>query len=409
MSDREKVIQDLRTLIGQETVTIDPKDTSPKPEQIQPFQETMAYLKQRAQEEGEKRGKPFHITELESNGRPMLIIGTHDTKTPDVAILTHIDTVEPKKSEREGERSEQLKLRLKIVDREERAYGRGTYDMKYAAVAGLGILADLPKEDDGLSVSLMFTSDEEKGAKNGAQVLYNEGYKPKFLIVPDGSGSWTVTATSRALWHFRIENIPGKNAHASRPWEGENALRRAYKFDEQLSRRHPNPKEPSSDMTLNLGNIGVPRKKDKDGKEKDVQLNTVPDKAFLHYDARFGSQEELEKFTEEVEQLVAKKLHGATVETDVKYPYYESDLSNSDAKLLIQIMKEKLGHKPEIVNSFGATDAVHFPDVPSFITMIDGAGAHSDNEWVSMKGIFTFIDILREFIHKKAESHKTRR
>lgn len=207
MSQREQVIQDFRTLLSHQTITIDPKNISPTPEQLQPFQDTMAYLKQRAQEEGEKRGKPFHITELESNGRPMLIIGTHDTKTPDVAILTHIDTVEPKKSEREGERSEQLKLRLKIVDREERAYGRGTYDMKYAAVAGLGILADLPKEDDGLSVSLMFTSDEEKGAKNGAQVLYNEGYKPKFLIVPSENGEWIINPQKKSSRRKASNNL----------------------------------------------------------------------------------------------------------------------------------------------------------------------------------------------------------
>src|SRR5260221_6757975 len=386
-AQRTRIIEDLRRLVGYRTVTLDPSDISPSPERLKPFQDAMAYLKQRAIEEGKKRGKQFNITELESNGRPILIIGTHETKTPDIAILTHIDVTE-------SHSSDQFELKIENGDR---AYGKGAYDMKYSAVAGLDILVELPKGDDDISVSLMFTSDEEKGAKDGTQVLYHEGYKPDFLIIPDGSRSWTVTASSRALWHFRIEDIQGRSTHASRPWEGENAVRRAYRFDEELATRYPNPTEPSSAMTLNLADMGAPR-------NNDAAHNVVPDKALLKYDARFGNQEEMNAFINELENSVSTELPGARIETDVRYPYHESDLSQPDAQLLMQIIEERVGHKPEIVHAFGGTDAVHFPDVPSFIMLAEGDGAHTPNEWVSINGITTFILILKEFIGKKAEN-----
>jgi len=257
----------------------------------------------------------------------------------------------------------------------------------------------LPTAEDDISVSLIFTSDEEKGSRDGAKFLYQEGYRPEFMIVPDGSRSWTVTQSSRALWHFRIEDIQGKSTHASRPWEGENAVRRAYRFDEKLSSQYPNPTKPSKKMTLSLADMGVPR-------DRDAAHNLVPDKAFLKYDARFGSQEEMNTFTNNLEELVASELPGATIQTDLRDPYHECDLTLPDAQLLMKIMEEKIGHKPEIIDAFGGTDAVYLPDVASFILLVEGDGAHSLDEWVSLSGIATFIEILKEFVAVKAKNHR---
>lgn len=392
---KQTIINDLRTLVSFPTVTIDPSEVSPSLEQLQPFSDTITYLKQRAREEGEKRGKPFVITEMESNGRPILIISTHATKTPNIAILTHIDTTELQTADQ---------TTLKLVS--DKAYGKGTYDMKYSAVASLNVLADLPTTDD-ISVSLMFTADEEKGARDGAQVLYQKGYRPDFLLVPDGSRTWTVTETSRALWHFRIEDILGKSGHASRPWESQNAVRRASDFDNQLSKKYPNPTEPSDAMTLSLADMGVPRKID--GRENDAPHNVVPGQAFLKYDARFGSQEEMDNFTQDLEKLVEEELPGAHIVTDEKDPYHTCDLTHPDAVLLMDIMEKHIGHTPEVIQAFGTTDAAFFPGVSSFIMLVEGDGAHTPNEWVSIKSITTFISILKDFIAKKSAMNRLRR
>lgn len=386
--ERDSVINDLRTLVDFPTVSIEHSVVAPPEEQLWPFKEAVAYLGSRAIDEGLKRGKPFHVTELPSRGRPNLIIATHETKAPDLAFLVHLDTVPPHTP-------------FELDDDGDTARGRGTHDMKYAAAACLALLADLPKGEDDISVSFMFTSDEEVGSPDGAQFLFSEGYRPKFLIVPDGDSSnpWSISQTCKGLWHFRIVDVPGQSGHGARPWLGQNAVRKARDFDAKLHAVYPDPLKPDQHaLTLNLADMGVPR---------DIARahNNIPGTAYMMYDARFPNQASMDEFKTTLEELMAEHLPGARVETDVLYDFYEADLRHPDVKLYSRLVTKAIGRPPKLVSTYGNTDAVHIHGIPSLITIPEGGNAHSNGEHVSIDGTMTFISIMKKLIAEKNRRH----
>ena len=83
------------------------------------------------------RGLPLHVAEYHvpvGNGggrNPVLVLTTRDTKRPKLMLHAHLDVAPAPASE------------LKLTARDGRYYGRGVFDMKYAAATFLHLLLEL--------------------------------------------------------------------------------------------------------------------------------------------------------------------------------------------------------------------------------------------------------------------------
>ncbi|MBI2644992.1 M20/M25/M40 family metallo-hydrolase [Candidatus Uhrbacteria bacterium] len=149
----------------------------------------------------------------ERNGSLSLVISTHDTLSPDIAFLGHIDVV-PAPDHLFVPVQEGNILR-----------GRGVCDMKDGIAVMMKILKEYAGKNFPRSLALMITSDEETGGYNGARYLIDEiGYRPGFAFIPDGgSAPEELVLKNKGILQLEI-CAQGKTAHGSRPWDGENAI-----------------------------------------------------------------------------------------------------------------------------------------------------------------------------------------
>src|SRR3989344_4918360 len=168
-------------------------------------------------------GLPVFTYSFESNGFPSLIIGTRKTKTPDVCLLAHVDVVD---GSAEMFRPQKIGSRL---------YGRGTFDMKFAAACYIELLKDL-KNLERYDLAVVLTSDEELGGRDGAGALVKKGLRPKVVVLPDGGENWTVQRGAKGIYQLEVE-VRGKSGHSSRPWTGQNAIEELTTFISDLKRK----------------------------------------------------------------------------------------------------------------------------------------------------------------------------
>ncbi|HSX32698.1 MAG TPA: M20/M25/M40 family metallo-hydrolase, partial [Candidatus Saccharimonadales bacterium] len=152
----------------------------------------------------------MHTIRHEWNGIESLVATTRPTKTPTVFLMGHFDVV--------AAPADMFQLRQD----DQKYYGRGVLDMKGAIAAFLATVNQLNNLQD-YDFGIMITTDEEVGGFDGAQLLAQEGYVPKVMILPDGGANWNIERFCKGIW-FTTFTATGKSAHGSRPWEGDNAI-----------------------------------------------------------------------------------------------------------------------------------------------------------------------------------------
>ncbi len=113
-----------------------------------------------------------------------------------------------------------------------RVYGRGSNDAKasVAAMAVAAARADLTHAAG--RIVLAFVCDEETGGE-GIEACRDE-LPPYDASVVGEPTEMDVCRGQRGLFRARLD-VHGKQAHASRPWEGENAIRRAGEVLQSLA------------------------------------------------------------------------------------------------------------------------------------------------------------------------------
>ena len=221
------------------------------------------------------QGLPLFTQDFEQNGFPSLIITTKQTKTPLLWLAAHLDVVPGSPAVFEAETKAGGRL-----------YGRGAFDMKFAAACYIKLLKELGADLKNYDLGVMLTTDEEIGGLNGVGHLVKEGYSSKLVFLPDGGKNWQIEKAAKGVWHALVESR-GVSAHGSRPWLGRNAIDQLMNFVNAARKFFP--KEPCSrknhyHSTLNVGVI-----------EGGRAVNQVPDSASARLDIRFISDRDQQK------------------------------------------------------------------------------------------------------------------
>lgn len=319
-----------------------------------------------------------HAKIINKNSFPSLIITTQKTKTPKLWLAAHLDVVHA--SDR-GFKARKINNRL---------YGRGASDMKFAAATYIKLLLDFKNQLSDYDFGIMFTTDEELGGINGTKYILGRGYRSKVVFLPDGGRDWQIEMGAKGAWHLSILS-KGKSAHGSRTWMGENAIEKLINFLQEFKGEFI--KEPCHDPkhwhpTLNIGTI-----------EGGRAINQIPDSAAAHLDIRFCSLQQKVKIEKKL-NLLKKKYKGIQIETEMLGPNFKIEPNNRYLKIFMNSALKTCNIKTGELLSHGSSDARYFAqkNIPVIATRPKMDGHHSENEWIDLKDLSHFYLVLKDFV-----------
>jgi acetylornithine deacetylase/succinyl-diaminopimelate desuccinylase-like protein len=326
----------------------------------------------------------MHVEKFEREGYHSILATTKPgNRQPAVLLNAHIDVVPgPEKL-------------FNLTVKDGNFLGRGVMDMKFSIASYLALVDSLKDDLQSYDFGVLITSDEEVGGKRGTGAMVAEwGLKPGVAIVPDGGENWQVETFAKGVLWVKV-SATGTAGHASRPWEGESAIRRllgALREIELLAPPDPAPEE----TTLSVGTI-----------EGGTTANQIPSDASAMLDIRTGSVAQHQEMMPHIEEICKK--HGVTATLLVSDPPCVNDPESPFIKPFTELVARITGEQHETSYNFGATDGRYFSTLgtPCIIIEPPSGNRHKDSEWLSKKGFDQFHVILEQYVKKMATRTST--
>lgn len=156
---------------------------------------------------------------------------------------------------------------------EGRVHGLGANDAKGCVAAQLGAAIALVRDGFEGNLVVCASCDEETGGE-GMEVIARDHLPAYDAAVIGEPNDFRVARGQRGLVKARL-HIPGQRAHASRPWQGHNAIHAAAHVIVALEREDLNVPDDLTRATAQVTLI-----------EGGVQSNVVPDACTLTVDCR---------------------------------------------------------------------------------------------------------------------------
>ncbi|MET0419887.1 MAG: M20/M25/M40 family metallo-hydrolase [Actinoplanes sp.] len=318
----------------------------------------------------------FPVRRFASHGKPSALVHPPGRPGPFRVVLNaHLDVVPAA--------PDQFTTRLAG----DRLYGRGTQDMKAAALVLAGVFAEtaaaLPHP-----IALQLVTDEEVGGNDGTAHQLAEGVRAGFVIIGEHSGLRVVTE-SKGICHARL-TAGGSAAHAAYPWLGSNALLSLTAGLDRLLRRYPVPAAEAWTTTVNLARIETPN----------AAVNQVPDAATAWLDIRYPPGEE--NFDGRTPGQVAAHLGdltGLAATVDELGPPHHADPDSTEVTRLREAIRA-VGHPATLLRKHGAADGRHYHarGVDAVILGPGGDGQHGPDEYVDLRTLRPYHEALVNFL-----------
>jgi len=313
-------------------------------------------------------------------GSPSLIITTQKTKKPKLFLAAHLDVVPGADN--------LFKARIS----NNKIYGRGVFDMKYAVASYWQLIKDLSSDLDKYNFGIMITTDEEIGGFNGTAKILDTGYCADLCFLPDSSSNWVFENQAKGVWHVLVEAV-GKSAHGSCPWHGQNAVENLINFLSSLQDHFDYKKYKKQGyncQTLNIGKF-----------EGGRATNVVADYAKAYLDFRFTPKQSLKDIQNLINQ-VAKKFKNIKYSSIVSAESYYFPQQSQYFKLYQSIAYKMYKKKIKFRMSHGSSDARFFgyKNIQTIVISPNGGGHHSDKEWLDLADWQKFYQVLKEFVLK---------
>ncbi len=354
-AQKQRLLRHLQQLISMSTTPNNPDVLT----------DCLAYIQQFALEHG------WHCKSIDGQS---LIVSAKPGKKFTYMLQAHLDVVP-------GDSAQ-----FRVVKQQGRFYGRGTYDMKFAAACYLELMATLNKNTS--DVCFAFTTDEETSG-HGSAKLVQLGYSADVVVLPDGGQDWQMERAAKGGWAAEL-TIHGTPAHGSRPWEGKNPVETLLKLLPKIVKLNQN-KAGKTTVVVSMLHAGE-------------ASNQVPATARATLDCRFVDLKAYAKLRKKVESLASKAQ--ATLETAFFVEPLINDLHGQyHAQFAESVSAITKLSKLTGAQSLGASDARFYAaaGMPVILTRPPGGGAHSDSEWISQKGFFQFYQVLERFLTQQVK------
>jgi acetylornithine deacetylase len=184
---------------------------------------------------------------------------------PTLLFNSHLDTVKASKSWTRDPWDGAIE--------EDRLHGLGANDAKGCVAAQIGAAVSLVKSGWDGNLVVCASADEETGGE-GMEVIAKTHLPAYDAAIIGEPNDFLVARGQRGLVKGFL-HIPGQRAHASRPWQGKNAIHAAARVIGLLQREDLNVPD---DLTKATAQVTL--------FEAGVQSNVVPDSAKLTVDSR---------------------------------------------------------------------------------------------------------------------------
>ncbi|MBN2454248.1 M20/M25/M40 family metallo-hydrolase [Candidatus Woesearchaeota archaeon] len=382
-------------LIRQRTVNYDPADyrSSPPDGMQSPGEEyKVAKIVERELRKSKIKYKTFN-----KGKRPdvFAFIGQNKPGYRKLILVAHMDTV-PSGSGWTVTKPFSPKIARGIV------YGRGVNDNKGVLASLLFAAKQLKKTERKIrgQIIIAAASDEEVNMCPGlASVLRKKLVKPTDAIIPDVARNMKEITIAEKGIVFVIVKAIGKAAHASRPKLGKNAIAAMSEFLSLLSNyelRHKYDKLFPEGPTVNIGRI-----------EGGDVPNKVAESCEAILDIRYLPSQTVPKIIAELSQLSKQvSIKGVKFAFTIrsKKPLMKVSPSSPAIKAIMKYSKAKPvgiggGTISKIMVSTGIPSVGFAPG--------DEASGHCADEYVSLKELVTFSDLISKIAVDVANSKKT--
>ena len=302
---------------------------------------------------------------------PSILIAPSSGFVP-VLLMTHIDVVDSPEEH------------FVPVEKDQKLFGRGSLDDKYAVALSLVLLKKRLKRlqkqgkcPDDLPFGILITSDEEIGGFNGAKKALQE-IKTDFCIVLDGGSLEKIVVKEKGILRLKLISR-GNTADHSRPWQSENALEKLIDDFIKIRTYFVRSAPEHWHRTVNISRI-----------EAGKRFHRIPKYAAAMIDIRYTKNDNMEAFIAKMQ----KELHSTVVMETITPIFDEGPSSYLD--LLLAISKNTaVGFED------GSNDARFLSEygIKGIVWGADGdRSQHSETEHVNVESVYTLYHILNTFI-----------
>ncbi len=314
--------------------------------------------------------KNYKIKIFEKNGIKSALISNKSSKKFKIILNSHLDVI-PGKEKLYKPRIKQGKI-----------FGVGALDMKVAAASSIVIFTEIAKNLN-YPIGLQLVTDEEVGGFNGTKYQLEKGIKADFVIIGEPT-NLDIEYEAKGICWLNIECI-GKNAHSAYPWKGNNAILKMNNFLNKLFKKYPSPKKEKWLTTINISGI----------KSFNDAYNKIPDKCEIKLDIRYIPEEK--NIIEKIKKITPKDF----IVKEIFYePPFKTNKNNLYIKKLKKISKKILNKQIKLKKGYGSSDLRHFYlyNIPGVEFGLVGKGMGENIEYVDIKSIKYYIDILKNFL-----------
>ena len=248
------------------------------------------------------------------------------------------------------------------------------------------IMSLLKHNKTNKKIAFIITSDEEIGGYCCKEILKN--YTSKLAVIPDASSNFNLVVEEKGLLQLEL-SIKTKSAHASQPFNGENAIVKLYEVYEKLINKYPLPKDNTEYQTsINLSSLNG-----------GLQTNQVPDTATMKLDIRYIAKDNPQDFI----NIISNINPNIEIKTILDGPVFKTNLNNKDMKKYLKVCKKILNKDINIIGCESTSDAVYFSEknIPTIIMNPNGYYPHCENEYINKESLVTLYNIYYEFIQKE--------
>lgn len=308
---------------------------------------------------------------IENNGYKMLVceIGEGDRT---IVFNGHVDVVSGKKEQ------------YVPVEKDGKIYARGSADMKAGVAAMMVAMKELRNKKLGVKIQLQIVSDEEIGGMNCTGYLVENNYRGDFVICSEPT-QLGIALQAKGVLRLEVE-VTGKSAHGSRPWEGDNAIVKAYQVYERIlelpftkdrSEFYPSP-------SVNLAIIA--------GGEV---FNKVPDRCLMSLDIRYLPGQDPDLIVQQI-----KNISGGEVQVGLKGIPVSTEPDNPFITQLKPVLDKHIGGEAVLFGQHGAADTQYFAahGIPAIEFGPSGANWHGDDEFVILESLEKYKEILIDYV-----------
>jgi succinyl-diaminopimelate desuccinylase len=272
-------------------------------------------------------------------------------------------------------------------------YGRGTHDMKAAALVLAEVFRDTAR-DLPFALGLQLVTDEEVGGYDGTAYQVGQGVDADFVVIGEQSGL-RVVAESKGIAQVRLV-AAGVAAHAAYPWLGRNALVALQAGIAAVLGRYPTPEAEEWRTTVNLARIETGNR----------AVNQVPADATAWLDVRFPPSDP--SFAGRPADEIAaylKRLTGLEVLVDSLGAPHSADPASADVARL-QASAAAAGFSGALLRKHGAADGRFYSarGTDAVIFGPGGDGQHGPDERLDLRTLGPYREALIDFLGRVASS-----